>query len=302
MIQKYNDWFLPSNEELNAMLYNLIPFGVGGLKSSSVDYYWSSTENVVETVSKGQLSLYTGAAVGTQTKWVEYLVRPCRSFTSPTVYLLRDKGPAGGFIFYIDGEVYYECGAEDLGKHKWSNVASKCSLLPDADVFADTKGIGKGLINTAAIINQTGHLLSAASICKAYVSTAYISEILTETNQRCTPDEVKIILNDTTLSNDSIQSYIVTASTLVNTALGSGQTSVLKEIEKWLAAHLIAVTKERIATEEEAGGAKIKYAGSYGKGLQSTSYGQMVLTLDTTGRLASLMGKSAKVEAIKSFR
>jgi hypothetical protein len=118
---------------------------------------------------------------------------------------------------------------------------------------------------------------------------------------RVTENDVKAILDNTTLSTSQITPYITSANTLVNTALGTGTTDILFEIERWLAAHLIACTRERQAKKEEAGGAKIEYTGIYQEGLHSTTYGQMVLTLDTSGTLVSLMGKSAKITAIKSF-
>jgi hypothetical protein len=118
---------------------------------------------------------------------------------------------------------------------------------------------------------------------------------------RTTATEVKKILDSTALSDTDIDSYIVTANVLVNDVLGTGTTDLLTEIEKWLTAHLIVSTRERQAESEEAGGAKIKYTGKYDAGLKSTTYGQMVLTLDTTGKMATLSGRAAKITAVKSF-
>lgn len=118
---------------------------------------------------------------------------------------------------------------------------------------------------------------------------------------RVTAADVKAILDNTTVSDVDILVYATSANTLVNTALGTGTDLILTEVERYLTAHLIACTRERQALKEEAGGAKIHYTGVYFEGLHSTSYGQMCMTLDFTGKLASLMGKSAKIYAITSF-
>jgi len=103
--------------------------------------------------------------------------------------------------------------------------------------------------------------------------------------------DVKAILDNTTLSDTIITSYISAASTFVTGALGTSTvltTAQLKEIERWVAAHMISVTRERTAKKEEAGGAKVEYTGEFGVGLQSTSYGQMAIALDVTGVLGQL--------------
>jgi hypothetical protein len=119
---------------------------------------------------------------------------------------------------------------------------------------------------------------------------------------RVTANEVKEII-ETELSNTIIEAYITGANQLVTEVLGTTSlgTDLLKEIERWLSAHMMAISRERQAMEEGAGGAYIKYSGSYGEALKSTSYGQMVLALDTTGTFASLSGKSARIFAIESF-
>ena len=79
--------------------------------------------------------------------------------------------------------------------------------------------------------------------------------------------------------------------------------AVIEEIEKWIAAHMVTITRERVAREEGAGGAYIKYAGEWGAGLASTSYGQMAINLDTSNTLQALSeGKrTAMSRAIVSF-
>ena len=110
---------------------------------------------------------------------------------------------------------------------------------------------------------------------------------------RTTAAEVKLILDDTSLSDAIVDSFIISANLFVTDALGSSTliAAVLADIERWIAAHLISYTRDRQSKKEEAGGAKIEYAGNFdGKGLFATSYGQMAVILDTTGTLEELAG------------
>ena len=113
--------------------------------------------------------------------------------------------------------------------------------------------------------------------------------------------DVSAILEDTELTEAQIAPYIVSANAMVNSVLGTGTSDILTEIERWLAAHMIAITRERQAKKEGAEGANIEYVGIYGAGLNSTSYGQMVLQLDTTGAMAALGKKEISIYAITSF-
>ncbi len=119
---------------------------------------------------------------------------------------------------------------------------------------------------------------------------------------RTTATEVQEILDNSQLDDTIVDAFIKGANTLVTKVLGTSNlgTDLLSEIERWLTAHMISVTRERTAKKEEAGGAKIEYTGSWGQNLSSTGYGQMVLSLDTTGAMAGLAGKSVKITAIKS--
>lgn len=122
---------------------------------------------------------------------------------------------------------------------------------------------------------------------------------------RVTAAEVKEILDNCLLTDAVINAFIAGATELVTQALGSStlSTALLKEIERWLAAHMISVTPlgDRITTEEGAGGAYERYAGTFGEGLHSSTYGQTVLSLDTTGAMASLSARKARMIAIQSF-
>jgi len=120
---------------------------------------------------------------------------------------------------------------------------------------------------------------------------------------RTTVAELKLII-DTNLSDESLQAYIIGANAFVTEVLGDDSTlsdSLKTEIEKWFAAHMIASSQERQAKKEGAGGAEIEYIGYYTAGLGSTSYGQMVLTLDTTGKIRAYTGKQPRIFAIPQF-
>ena len=121
---------------------------------------------------------------------------------------------------------------------------------------------------------------------------------------RVTSEEV-IEIMDTALDESAVDPYCDSANVFVNATLASqGLTeTVLKEIEKLIAAHMVAITKERQSKEEGAGTAFIKYAGEWKQGLSMTSYGQMAITLDPSGTLENISkGKGkASIYAVTSF-
>lgn len=119
---------------------------------------------------------------------------------------------------------------------------------------------------------------------------------------RVTAAEVLIIMDNVVLADPIVEAYISGAETFVDENLASTSLSetALKEIERWLAAHLIAVTRERQSKKESAGKASIEYAGVWGEGLKMTSYGQTAIALDNTGTLQILSGKAITFYAIPS--
>lgn len=120
---------------------------------------------------------------------------------------------------------------------------------------------------------------------------------------RVTSAEVLEIMAETELTETQISPYITSASVLVDNVLGAASLpdAVKKEVERWLAAHMVASTKERVSKKEGAGGAYVEYAGDLGAGLSSTPYGQMAVSLDSSGLLAAYTGgkKIASLRAIK---
>lgn len=112
---------------------------------------------------------------------------------------------------------------------------------------------------------------------------------------RVTATEVKEIL-DTDLADAQIETFILAANLVVTKKLADAGlgTDLLKEIERWLSAHLVAI-RDQIPSKESLGDASMTYQGKTGMHLNFTSYGQQVLLLDTSGILASSAGKRAAV-------
>jgi hypothetical protein len=122
---------------------------------------------------------------------------------------------------------------------------------------------------------------------------------------RVNASQVKDII-DTDLPDITVSVFINAANITVTKLLGSStvlSATQLKEIERWLTAHLMACTRERQSSKEEVmGETSITYTGKTGEGLKSTFYGQTVLDLDTSGVLAKSLGKKlASLTAVPSF-
>ncbi len=122
---------------------------------------------------------------------------------------------------------------------------------------------------------------------------------------RVNRSEIREILeDDANIANHIIDVFITTANILVTDALGSSSlsSSILKEIERYITAHLIAQTKIRQTQTEEVDDVRATYTGKFGEGLKATTYGQVALTLDTSGKLGQLGKREAVFKAITSFQ
>lgn len=111
-------------------------------------------------------------------------------------------------------------------------------------------------------------------------------------------EEVKAII-DTSL--EDVTPFIAGANALVDQVLGTDtdlSTAQLKEIERWLAAHFVAI-RDPQARSEKIGEASISYqVGIAGEGLKATSWGQQVLALDTSGKFLAVGKKKAELVAL----
>ena len=121
---------------------------------------------------------------------------------------------------------------------------------------------------------------------------------------RVTEDEVKQIMGTTSLEDTDINMFITTANVVVSNIFADDvtiSTALLREIELWYSAHLIACTRMRTASKETIGDATVEYSGKFGEGLSSTPYGQMVKQFDVTGKMAKMGKSAATIRAVKSF-
>ena len=153
--QTYDDFFLPSKNELKAMYDELRAYGVGGLGNNT---YWSSSE--LSNIS-AWFHNFGSNSQSQNTKDYLLFVRACRTFSAAIgAYALRDIGPAGGWVFWTDGAGnYLEAAPTNQSiSQAWSNIIN---------VAIGTTGtaIGTGQANTTAIIGQAGHIDSAAKLC-----------------------------------------------------------------------------------------------------------------------------------------
>lgn len=107
-------------------------------------------------------------------------------------------------------------------------------------------------------------------------------------NARTDAPSVKEII-ETNLTDETVIAFVNTAHRQVEDVLGSAGLSVatLTEIEKYLAAHFLTLKDPRAESEGYGGDYKIKVQGETGMGLEATFYGQMAISLDTSGLLAS---------------
>lgn len=107
----------------------------------------------------------------------------------------------------------------------------------------------------------------------------------------------------TALTETQIQAIIKQANEMVTRTLsGEGLTSeLLIDIETWLTAHLIAIGKERQVLTEKVGDIWLSYQKNPGGFFQSTTFGQMVLFLDTSGKFQTATKQKTSIIAIKQI-
>lgn len=98
-----------------------------------------------------------------------------------------------------------------------------------------------------------------------------------------------------------LNSMITTASLIVDEQLVGItpviSTGMLKQIELYLATHFVALVEEKGSLKGESfGDAKVFLADVYKAGFSATRFGQVAITLDTSGKLAAISAPQLKAE------
>ncbi len=111
--------------------------------------------------------------------------------------------------------------------------------------------------------------------------------------------DVRLIFH-TSLSDDELRAFLEAAKDLVDETLGSTSLtdSRLNRIAAFLTAHLAHVLSPSVS-RERVGDYDFSVQGETGEGLKATFYGQMVLLLDPTGKMAGLGNKLVHIALIE---
>ncbi|MBT8144484.1 MAG: cadherin-like beta sandwich domain-containing protein, partial [Gammaproteobacteria bacterium] len=171
----FDDWFLPSEEELNLMYTNLHdqPAPLGGFSNV---FYWSSSELSSTTAS---FQFFNDGSQGANFKDLALRVRVARAF-GPT-FDLGEAGPGSGLVYFLDpASVDPVTGRGSVGQE-----ASPADLIDPGDsdeliawgcdgtaTGASGQAVGDGEVNTDLIVanpcSSTGN--EAAEVAAALIS------------------------------------------------------------------------------------------------------------------------------------
>jgi hypothetical protein len=108
---------------------------------------------------------------------------------------------------------------------------------------------------------------------------------------------------DVKVDDVNVSAFIQYSTALTDRYLTSAnlEPNLMKEIQRWMTAHLIASTIDRQAIMEKAGPAEQEFSDIFDEGFKSTTYGQMAISLDPTGILSDISDddQSIVIKAVK---
>lgn len=151
----FNDWRLPTRDELKHVLYTLVNLGKiarknsGGIRDlftslgyTEDDWFWSSSQCVGGSSHYACCTNFGDRSETSGNDYNYYSVRAIRSFSIDEQpqdrqenvefgkinnqqelrnYRIGERGPGGGLVFHIEGSRGYEV-SEVLGTHKWAEA------------------------------------------------------------------------------------------------------------------------------------------------------------------------------------
>ena len=151
----FNDWRLPTRDELKHVLYTLVNLGKIARKNSGSirdlftslrytedDWFWSSSQCVGGSSHYACCTNFGDRSETSGNDYNYYSVRAIRSFSIDEQpqdrqenvefgkinnqqelrnYRIGERGPGGGLVFHIEGSRGYEV-SEVLGTHKWAEA------------------------------------------------------------------------------------------------------------------------------------------------------------------------------------
>lgn len=104
-----------------------------------------------------------------------------------------------------------------------------------------------------------------------------------------TADDVERLLPETELSDADLSAFIEPAGRMYDDLVSGFNVApdIRDDVVERLAAHLIATGPERQLSSASEGGGNVSFEGETGEGLRASTHGQIAITLDPTGQLAS---------------
>jgi len=114
-----------------------------------------------------------------------------------------------------------------------------------------------------------------------------------------TADDVEQLLPETKLSEADLSAFIEPASRMYDDLVSGYDVDpdVRDDVVERLAAHLIATGPERQLSSASESGGNVSFEGETGEGLRASTHGQIAITLDPTGQLASRDNPGASVRS-----